>query len=292
MTGRAPATDPWTADPSIAGGSGRVVTVVGASGGLGASTLAVALAVAAARAGARSVAVDAVLHGGGLDVTAGVEHLPGLRWPDLAGTRGAVDGRALRHGVPRAAGAAILSAGRGGAGPPPAERLAATPELLARAVLALREWADVVVVDLPAPHVDVPEGCSTVVLLTGSSARHLADATATREALAPVAARTGLVVRGSQRGGMPDSLAEHLTLPLLAAWDDDRAVVADAERGRVPGERGRSRLARLASRLLGGVTGVDAEVTADVTTDVSADVSARATPPVPSGWPDPVGPGR
>jgi secretion/DNA translocation related CpaE-like protein len=288
MTGPAPATDPWIADPSAAASSGRVVAVVGASGGLGASTLAVALAVAAARAGARSVAVDAVLRGGGLDVTAGVEHLPGLRWPDLAGTRGAVDGRALLHGVPRAAGAAILSAGRAGGGPPPAEPRTATPALLARAVLALREWADVVVVDLPAPDVDVLGDCGTVVLLTGSSARHFADATAAREALAPVAERTGLVVRGGRRGGMPDSLAEHLTLPLLAAWGDDRAVVADAERGWVPGERGRSRLARLAARLLDGVVGVSAEVTADVTTDVAA----GATPPAPSGWPDLVGPGR
>ena len=65
-----------------------VVGVLGASGGLGASTLAVALAV---RAGGRygvAVAVDGDPARGGLDVTACLEHEAGLRWADLDRPRG------------------------------------------------------------------------------------------------------------------------------------------------------------------------------------------------------------
>ncbi|HET6693564.1 MAG TPA: hypothetical protein VFG97_04630, partial [Pedococcus sp.] len=56
-----------------------VLGVCGSAGGLGASTLTVALALTAVREGWKPVvAVDGSLGGGGLDVTAGAEHLPGL----------------------------------------------------------------------------------------------------------------------------------------------------------------------------------------------------------------------
>ena len=90
-------------------GVGTVVGVVGGRGGGGASTLAVALGLAAARQGASVMLVEADPLGGGLDLMLGLEHAEGLRWPDLAGSRGRVStvvadgGRAVRRRSRRAA---------------------------------------------------------------------------------------------------------------------------------------------------------------------------------------------
>lgn len=253
---------------------GRVVGVLGASGGLGASTLTTALAVTAAQAWAGAapvVAVDGRPDGGGLDVTGCVEHLPGLRWPDLAGVRGEVCGSDLLAELPRLGGARLLSAA---AGRPPG---AAVPsgEVLSTVVGALRSVTGLVVVDLPVgawsavgserrdstgAHRD-PGGkrrppflahCDAVVLLAGVSPRHLSDAVAARAALraAVPAAVTGLVVRASGRGGVALAMADHLDLPLLAGWRDDAAVQREAERGRTPGESRRSSLAAVCGDVL------------------------------------------
>ena len=100
-----------------------VVGVLGASGGLGASTLTVALALTAAQGGLapspQAVAVDGVLSRGGLDVTACVEHVAGLRWADLTGARGSVDGQDLLAELPRACGVPVLSAAPQAPPPPP-----------------------------------------------------------------------------------------------------------------------------------------------------------------------------
>ena len=95
----------------------HVVGVLGASGGLGASTLAVALAGSAVPVHPPVVCVDGHIERGGLDVTACVEHLPGVRWGDLAGVRGEVAVADLLRELPRAGGVPVLSAASGGAGP-------------------------------------------------------------------------------------------------------------------------------------------------------------------------------
>lgn len=67
---------------------GRTVAVLGAAGGVGASTLALGLALHAARAGASVAAVELAGCGGGLDLLAGREAAEGLRWSGLASARG------------------------------------------------------------------------------------------------------------------------------------------------------------------------------------------------------------
>src|SRR6478672_5496568 len=96
--------------------SHRVVGVIGASGGVGSSTLAVALALRATPAVGAVTCVDLVLQAGGLDVTACVEHLPGLRWPDLAGARGRLDGADLMEALPAEGPVRVLAAGSRGDG--------------------------------------------------------------------------------------------------------------------------------------------------------------------------------
>lgn len=67
--------------------AGRVLAVVGASGGLGVSSLAVALAARAADEGGAAL-VELAEAGGGLDLLIGAEMLEGYRWNQLARTRG------------------------------------------------------------------------------------------------------------------------------------------------------------------------------------------------------------
>ena len=93
-----------------------LTAVVGASGGLGASTLALAVGRRLAATGPPAVVVDLDLLRGGLEVTAGVEHLPGRRWDDLRHVRGRVPPDALVSVLPGEEGCAVLSA-RGGAPP-------------------------------------------------------------------------------------------------------------------------------------------------------------------------------
>src|SRR5450631_1669926 len=87
----------------------HIIGVVGGSGGVGASVLTAAIAIRAAEAGMRPVALDGDRLGGGLDVTLGIEQERGVRWPDLAGARGRIDGDELLRRLPSVDGVGVLS---------------------------------------------------------------------------------------------------------------------------------------------------------------------------------------
>jgi MinD-like ATPase involved in chromosome partitioning or flagellar assembly len=223
----------------------HVVGVLGASGGLGASTLAVALAGSAVTAHPPVVCVDGHLERGGLDVTACVEHLPGVRWGDLAGVRGEVVVADLLRELPRAGGVPVLSAASGGVVPP--------LPVVGSVLESLTELAGLVVVDLSCGPSGEPflAACGVVVLLCGVSPRHLADAASVRSGVTASGTDVRLVVRGAPRGDdLPQAIATSLDLPLAGTWREDRQVRLDAERGRPPGQRPRSALASLCGRLL------------------------------------------
>ncbi len=242
---------------------GQVIAIHGASGGLGVSTLSVAVAVAAVRAGRPACLVDGVFDSGGLDVTACVEHVPGLRWPDLAEARGSVDGSALVAALPfvtlpfvtlpfvtlpasaDTSALPVLASGGGGQCPPPPVQQAVMAGLLAAGFL--------VVLDQGVGRGSVrPPGGSGAVLVATTSVRGLADARAART-------RWGgdpgldLLVRGD--ADLAESLADHLGLPLLGWWPEENRVVSDATRGRTPGAR-RSHLSEVARLVLGGLASV------------------------------------
>jgi hypothetical protein len=199
-----------------------------------------------------------------LDVTACVEHVAGLRWADLTGARGAVDGQDLLDELPRACGVPVLSAAP--QAPPPPE------PVVTSVVAALRSAAGLVVVDLDRPGWLSGSGggepdpfltaCDVVLLVAGVTPRHLADAVAVTAALrvdrspGPLPGDVRLVVRGAPRGeDLAAAMADHLGLPLASAWRDDRRVALDAERGRPPGQGRRPALAAVCRRLLAQVAG-------------------------------------
>ena len=84
---------------------GRLVAVVGATGGVGATTF----AVACAEALAPSLLVDCDDLGGGLDVALDLERAPGPRWSNLGARGAALSGPALREALPRAGEVSVLS---------------------------------------------------------------------------------------------------------------------------------------------------------------------------------------
>ena len=85
----------WLADVAEGLELARTVAVVGARGGVGASTFAATLAVRAARR-APTFLVDADPLGGGVELVIGSEHVDGLRWPDVALTDGRITASTLR----------------------------------------------------------------------------------------------------------------------------------------------------------------------------------------------------
>ncbi len=215
-----------------------LLLVVGASGGLGASSTALATGRRLAGSHGGATVVDLDLAGGGLDVTAGVEHLPGHRWPALARLRGAAPVRPLLDALPAEAGARVLAA----AGPMTRDL---APEAVADTLTCLVEAGEPVVVDVPAasPHLAalLPRA-ALVVVLTGLQTPRLADADAVVGHLAELAdARVDppglrLVTRGPRPdAAVLDDLHHHLGVPHLHHVPDDPQVEREAERGLWPG---------------------------------------------------------
>jgi secretion/DNA translocation related CpaE-like protein len=120
---------------------GRCVGVVGARGGAGATSAAIALASTAAALGHRVLLLDADPLGGGVDVALGAEDLPGLRWPDLHDLRGPLPPGGLAASLPVADGVPVLSHGRDAA--------AVEPDAVRAVVEAALDENELLVVDLP-----------------------------------------------------------------------------------------------------------------------------------------------
>ncbi len=221
----------------------RVMGVIGASGGLGVSTLAVALAVRAGPTVGAAAAVDAARDGGALDVTACLEHLPGLRWPDLAAAQGALDGAALLQALPAEGTARVLAGST--------RRLGT--ELVRAAVAGLARVCGVVALDLGrSPW--LADECTELLFVAGTSARQLADASALVELLHDLDRPASLVLRTGRSGRSdpvaPEEVAAHLDLPLAGTLREDSRVAVDADRARPPGNRSSGALSPLVDAVL------------------------------------------
>lgn len=214
----------------------QVVGVLGASGGLGVSSLAVAVGLrACARFGA-TVCLDGDGVGGGLDVTACLEHLPGLRWPDLEAAQGQVDGAALLRALPAEGSLRVLAA----------RAAAPSEDVMAATLAALAELCPVTVVDL-GRSLRLVDRCTHVVLVSGMSARQLADAAALAPLVLERSPDVRLALRTARRDPMqPEVVASLLDLPLATVLHLDARAVTDADRARMPGARDSSALARAA----------------------------------------------
>jgi secretion/DNA translocation related CpaE-like protein len=189
---------------------GPAVTVIGARGGAGASLFAVALA----RSAPESLLVDADPWGGGIDLVAGTEDEPGLRWPDLAVRGGRLSYPTLRTALPGRAGVRVLSCTRAAADIDAAA--------LGSVIDAGSRGGAAVVCDVPRR--------STAAVQTALEASDLV--------VLVVPADVGVVVRGPAPGGLRAAdIGRSVGLPVLAAMRPEPGVAAALERGGLPTRR-------------------------------------------------------
>lgn len=226
-----------------------ILGVVSGSGGAGCSTLAAALGVQAAALGGTAVVVDGDPVCGGLQVTTGVEHLPGHRWAELAEVDGVVDGSRLRERLPQADGCAVLSGGRVSSTLTALSPEPVPPTAFDAVLDGLERSCDLVVVDWGR---QLRPGQGASLYLLPLTARGIADAQAwlaqfDAEQLAGVVTRSR---RGRRQ--LAEAAAAGLGLPLLGEVVDDRRVAVAERRGGMPGA-GRGPLARLARNIVGAV---------------------------------------
>jgi len=226
----------------------HIIGVVGGSGGVGASVLTAAIAIRAAQAGLRPVCLDADRLGGGLDVTLGIEQEHGVRWPDLAGARGRIDGPELLRRLPSVDGVCVLSFDR-------ARDVQLAAETVHEVLHALSAAADLVVVDLPRPDHEVfaalAPSVDAMILLAGSGICDLAGASAMAQYLIRTCPDLWLCLRTSGKGShFADTVAVALDLPLLAVVREEPSLAADVLHGIPPGSSAKGALAAAADRVL------------------------------------------
>ncbi|MDQ2755365.1 MAG: hypothetical protein M3Y71_02190 [Actinomycetota bacterium] len=236
---------------------GVLVAVTGASGGLGASVVTVALAVRAVSAGLSACAVDLDPFGGGLDVVLGLEQTAGTRWGDLAALDGEADGEAVLCTLPRADGVRVLSHDHDGEGAP--------PPVVHAVVSALVAACDLVVLDLPRPG-RLPPGAPPLdhhLVIAGTTLAQVAALSAVLTHLArpdpadhesaeadgessgvtrsgaaePVVLLRAGAASGADPAQVAPALQHQLGVQVRGVVPDDRSVPADLAHGIPPGGR-------------------------------------------------------
>ncbi|MBK9738772.1 MAG: hypothetical protein IPO93_04530 [Actinobacteria bacterium] len=213
---------------------GRVVAVMGAGAGAGASTFAATLALAAADRSLRVLLVDADPLGGGLDVLLGIEDLPGIRWTDLAETRGRLGTEPLAASLPTAHGLTVLSWGRSGPGSLSAEAMSAVLDAAGRGF-------DMVIVDLPR-HIDaatelVLARAELTMLVTSNRVRATAAAARIVTVLDGRCGALRIVLRMEPRGLLGEAVEAALNVPVIARLPRVAALASRADDGEPPGLR-------------------------------------------------------
>lgn len=252
-----PSSDAWfaTALADAAGlrtGAGRLLAVVGSTGGVGSSTCAAAAAVTAAASGLRTVLVDGDALGGGLDLLVGAEHVDGWRWPHLAGARGHLGD--LTGQLPYVDGVDLIAAARGVGRPGGrggSEEIG--PEQMAAVLRSTTRSHDLTVVDVPrwlsAVGLETTRRADLTVLVVRADLRGLAAARELAAWLPETSAQ--VLLRGPRSAAVgPELVEESLGLPVLATVTDEKTVRLGAERGESPGRSPRSSLTRACRQIL------------------------------------------
>jgi secretion/DNA translocation related CpaE-like protein len=213
------------------------VAVMGARGGAGASTFAAALGLAAARRGDDALLVDVDAFGGGVELVVGCEAEPGLRWPDVATTKGRVSAGALRSALPSAQGLAVLSWRQ-------TDAVGLDRAALAAALSAARRGCDLVVVDVPRQldpvATEAALAADTVLLVATTDVLSTAGGGRLVRSLGAVCGDIRLVVRRLPRTALlPEQIATSLGVPLAATFPTERGVSRSIDEGLGPPSRGR-----------------------------------------------------
>ena len=245
----------WLADLGDRAGDrpaqGLVVGVLGASGGVGSSVLALAVAEVAAPEGP-SLLVDLDPWGLPAGVLAGVTadaSTEPVTWADLAALEGRIGARALRESLPSRDGLRVLGWG------PVAPADGPPGRVLREVVAAARRGHEVVVLDVPRSGAtrEALGLCDAVVVVSTPTLAGSAGAARVR-ALLPAGVAAGVVVR-PVRGAWPEDLARLVGLPLWAVLPAQRGLDEHLAAGLGAVRSRRSPCARAARDVLSAITG-------------------------------------
>ena len=225
---------------------GRLIALVGGTGGVGCSTLAAGMAIVAARTGRRTLLLDCDPLGGGIDLLVGAERIDGWRWPGLAFASGELGDVADQ--LPRIDGLDVLAMARSssalGAAPPSEPGQVSMASVLS----SVERSHDVVVADLARAQNDacheVLLRADDVVLVVPATVRGVAASRRLGTDLVRAGRHPLILVRESRASRIsPDAVAGGLGLPLLGVMGDEPALRLGAERGDPPARSSRSQLA-------------------------------------------------
>lgn len=215
--------------------TGKVLAVMGARGGAGASVFSVAVSLTVLNAGQNTLLIDCDPKSGGLDVVLGAEAEKGLRWPDIQLTAGRVAARSLHESLPtRRRGNAqlsLLSGARKGEAP--------APDAVGAVIESGRRAGDVVVCDVPR-HLEMAgwaalEKADLIVIVTPAEIRAAIAARQLAEELRNRNGNPQLILRVPSPGGLrPDEIAATTGIPLLAMMHPEPNMALSLELGTFP----------------------------------------------------------
>ncbi|WP_454850927.1 pilus assembly protein FlpE [Promicromonospora soli] len=252
-------------------GPGRVVGVVGACGGAGASVVAACVAHGLRRSGERATLVDLDTHGPGTDLFLGTDGGRGARWPDLVEARGEVEGAGVVAALPRWGTVPVLSGTA--SGPLPDD------DVVLDVCRGLVRAGETLVLDLPragawgsatrrgaGPAAEAPgsdglavrtllAGCETALLVVPLTLPATVGAQRVRDALRGAGVSdVRVVARGPAPGSVDeDDVAAALGLPVVATMGRDGGLARAIERGEGPAMSHRATLGRVAADVAGAL---------------------------------------
>ena len=259
---------------STAGGvaePGRVIGVVGACGGAGASVVAACVAHGLRRSGERATLVDLDTHAPGTDLLLGADGGRGARWPDLVGARGEVEGSGVVAALPRWGMVPVLSGTASGLPP--------DDDVVLDVCRGLVQAGETLVLDLPrpgswgsatrrgaGPAAEAPGSdglalgtllarCETTLIVVPLTLPATVGAQRVRDALRGAGVSdVRVVARGPAPGSVDeDDVAAALGLPVVAAMGRDGGLARAIERGEGPAMSRRATLGRFAVDVAGAL---------------------------------------
>ena len=209
--------------------TGKCIAVIPGCGGAGASTVASALAFHANALVETVSLVDCDQSSAGIDIVAGAERTPGMRWQDFVSLTNSITATDIVRGLPNKNGISILSSST--------EPNSISTEEVKTIVSQLLTVNDLVILDLPRSEGLVRESeliamADAVLVVVPSTVRGCASADRVIANVTENNETVELVVRTIPGSGLtPIEIAHSLNTPLAGSVNTDTRILEQIEQG-------------------------------------------------------------